>query len=345
MNVLFTCAGRRNYLLHYFRETLAGAGRVFAADARSDAPALAEADRGFIVPPVNSDHYIDRLIEICRSESVDVVIPLNDLELPSLAHSIDLFASEGIRIVISNPEVIETCFDKWKTIEFLTNCGLQTPRTTLTLEEAKTALLGKEIRFPLVVKPRWGSASIGIEFPEDHRELELAYELARLKLERSILAEASKADRDRAILIQEKLRGQEYGLDIVNDLDGNHVTTIVKRKLGMRAGETDRAVTVFDERLIALGRTIGEKLRHVGNLDCDVFVDNTSAYVLEMNPRFGGGYPFSHEAGSNLPRAILAWARGECTDPLWFQVQPDIITAKCDRLVQVATPSCKTIHV
>ena len=101
----------------------------------------------------------------------------------------------------------------------------------------------------------------------------------------------------------------------------------------MRAGETDKAITVESPELIELGMRIGARLKHIGNLDCDVFVSESGIYVLEMNPRFGGGYPFSHFAGADLPSTLLAWLEGKEPKAEWLQVRPNIFSAKCDRLV------------
>lgn len=170
---------------------------------------------------------------------------------------------------------------------------------------------------------------------EGINELEWAYKLVKKRLARTFLAEISATDPERCILIQERLYGQEYGLDVINDLDGRYVTTFAKLKLAMRAGETDRSVTVKNGQLERLGETIGQRLGHIGNLDCDVFVSKEHCYVLEMNPRFGGGYPFSHIAGANLPAALIAWANGEEPDTAWFRVEPNVRAAKCDRLVVI----------
>ena len=112
--------------------------------------------------------------------------------------------------------------------------GLKSPKTFINLKEAKSAIEKGELSFPLVVKPRWGSASIGIDFPEDLRELELAYELQTIRLKRTILAEASKDDLDNAILIQEKIPGKEFGMDVLNDFEGNYVGSFVREKVAMR---------------------------------------------------------------------------------------------------------------
>jgi len=332
-NVLLTCAGRRNYLVRYFREALAGRGLVIAADASENAAALFEADRALVVPPVGHPDYIDVLVHVCVRHGVRLLVPLNDLELPLLSRERGRLLGVGAIPVVSAPDAVDLCFDKRRTAEHLAANGIATALTFVALGDAGAAIERGELRFPVVVKPRWGTASLGIEFPHDRRELELAYELVGRRVERSIIAGASASDPGCSVLVQECLQGQEYGLDVVNDLLGRHVVTFVKWKHAMRAGETDRAETVDHPELRALGERIAALVGHIGNLDCDVFMTSAGPVVLEMNPRFGGGYPFSHVAGANLPAALLAWARGEEPDPAWLRVQPGIISAKCDRLV------------
>jgi carbamoyl-phosphate synthase large subunit len=172
---------------------------------------------------------------------------------------------------------------------------------------------------------------------ERAEDLAPAHQLIRQQLAGTILAAASASDLERAVLIQERLLGQEYGLDVVNDLHGRYVTTFARCKLAMRAGETDRAVTVESHEFDRLGATIGQQLGHVGNLDCDVFLAEDRLYALELNPRFGGGYPFSHVAGADLPAALIAWASGEVPDPRWLRVRFGVTSAKCDRLVPVTS--------
>jgi carbamoyl-phosphate synthase large subunit len=283
---------------------------------------------------VTDPDYFNILLTICREHHVRLLFSLNDLELPLLARQRYQFLAVGTIPVVSSPTVVDLCFDKWATANFLQEIGVPTPLTFISLTEAHAALSRSELAFPLVVKPRWGTASFGIDYPESTEEMALTWELGRLRLHRSYLMAAS-ADKERCLIAQEKVSGTEYGLDVVNDLEGRHVTTFVKRKLAMRGGETDKAVTVSHPALEAVGRRIGEALKHIGNLDCDVFVDGERFWVLELNPRFGGGYPFTHRAGANLPAALIAWAQGETVDPHWLVMQPDVATAKCDRLVEI----------
>jgi carbamoyl-phosphate synthase large subunit len=119
-------------------------------------------------------------------------------------------------------------------------------------------------------------------------------------------------------------------MDVVNDLWGAYAATLGRRKLAMRSGNTDRAVTVADPALDRLGRTLGSRLGHVGCLDCDVLAPESGYLVLDLNPRMGGGYPFSHLAGANVPAALVAWAGGENADPSWFRSAPDVTVSKFD---------------
>lgn len=333
MNILFTCAGRRTYLLKYFREQLGGDGLIVATDMQLTAPALTAADIRLQVPAVYSPDYVDRTLEICREYAIDAIISLNDLELPVLAEARNQFEAIGARLIVSSPEVIETCFDKYRTAQFVESIGLKTPCTYTSLPNAKKALHENKLKFPLVLKPRWGSGSIGIEFVKDMQQLEEIYSLLLKKIKASILSTAS--DGDEYILIQEKIDGQEYGMDVMNDLEGNHCAVSVKRKIAMRAGETDKAQTVDNHEIAEIGRILGENLRHIGNLDVDVFEQNGQYYVLELNPRFGGGFPFSYEAGVNFPKAIIEWLKGNDASDVNLTPRVGETFAKCDYLVKV----------
>jgi carbamoyl-phosphate synthase large subunit len=335
MNILLTCAGRRNYLVQLFQGALGDRGQVIACDSSASAAALTEADQQVVVPAVDQPEYFGVLRSICRERRVRLLFSLNDLELAELAHQAPCLREVGTIPVIASPHAIATCLDKWATFNWLRARGIPTPETYLAPADARRALAQGTIQFPLLIKPRWGSASIGVEHVETDRALTLAYEWGQIRVRRTILGPMSRAEPESGLVIQERLQGQEYGIDVVNDLGGRHVCTFGRRKLGMRAGETDRAVTVTDPRLEQLGRALGEGLGHVGNLDCDLMMTDRGCFVLDLNPRFGGGYPFSHLAGANLPAAFIAWANGEEPDPSWFRPRPGVLAAKCDRIVVI----------
>ncbi|MBR5673768.1 MAG: ATP-grasp domain-containing protein [Muribaculaceae bacterium] len=340
MNILFTCAGRRTYLLKYFKEQLGDGGKIIGADMQLTAPALSAADERVLVPAVYDEHYVDALLEICELHKVDVLISLNDLELPILADKKSLFSEIGTTVLVSSPDVIDICFDKLKTSQYIESLGLRTPKTFSDLDAAMNALHTGELQFPLVIKPRWGSASIGIEYVDSIEDLQVIYELIKRKIRRGILGEVSQHD-ENFILIQQKITGKEYGLDIINDLSGNNVSVSVKQKLAMRAGETDKATTVDSEELRRIGQVIGSNLGHIGNLDCDILEMDGKFYILELNPRFGGGFPFSYQAGVNLPKAIIKWIKGEPFDNNELCPVYGLTYAKCDYLVDMTR---KVVH-
>ncbi|MCL5244792.1 ATP-grasp domain-containing protein [Cellulophaga sp. 20_2_10] len=336
-NILFTCAGRRNYLINYFKEALDGNGLVLATDMLANAPALIDADIAKIVPSIYDEDYINCITEICKEYHVDAIISLNDLELPILAKHKEELQEIGVAVLISSEAIIDIAFDKWKTYNFLVENDILTPKTYIDYTLALEAVKANKLSFPLVLKPRWGSGSIGIEVVDTKEELVLVYKLLQLKLKKSILNNASKNSMNQAILIQEKINGIEYGLDVLNNFEGDYYGTFAREKLYMRSGETDKATSVIHPEITAIGETIAKKLKHTGNLDCDVFIANDKIYVLELNPRFGGGYPFSHEAGINTAAIYIAWLKGH-TDIAKFNTYKSGITyVKCDRLLKINT--------
>lgn len=334
MNILFTCAGRRTYLLKYFKDNLSPDDLIVATDMQLSAPALQAADIKIKVPSVYDSQYIAKTLEICKNYQITALISLNDLELPILAINKPKFQALGVKVIVSDPEVIDISFDKYKTVQWVESIGLVAPKTYLSLEDAKKALASGDISFPLFLKPRWGSGSIGLETVDDMEELDIYYKILEKKIKKSILATASVGDE--FILIQEKLTGKEYGLDVMNDLEGNNKAVSVKQKLAMRAGETDKAITVDDPMIRTVGEAIGRNLKHIGNLDVDIMQRANGDYcVLELNPRFGGGFPFSYEAGVNMPKAIISWLKGDAVDGKILQPTYGKAFAKNDYLVEV----------
>ena len=354
MNTLLTSAGRRSELVGYFQAALRGReggrskgrGRVFAADSRSGAPALQEADDAVIVPPVGDVHYIDALLEFAQQAQIDLLVPLSVAELPYLAAAKAQFADLGTKVVVSSPEVTLRCADKWQTHNFLRAHGLSTPKTYGSLAAALGALAASEITFPLVLKPRWGAGSVGLEFPADEAELRLGYDLLVRRLERTTLAAPAFAELSDArspvevaqtaaqtVLIQEFIVGDEHGLDVVSDLTGRYVTTFTSQKLALWGGETVGAVTAQNEPLEALGRTLAYTFGHVGDMACDVLVGADGPNVIDLNLCLGSTYPFAHVAGANLPAALFAWAKGETPDPAWLRAAAGIKAVRSSQLL------------
>ena len=314
MNILLTCAGRRNYLVDYFKEALDGKGKVYVANSTSEATSMLVADGAFVAPPLYEDRYIDYLVKICEDHQVKLLVSLFDMDLPVLAKHRKRFEEIGVVVGVSDYEIVDICNDKVQTTTFAENLGLKSLFTTVDLAKAVENIQNGIINFPLFIKPRWGMGSIAMQQAGTVDELNILYKKVRRDLKKSYLKYYPSIDLEASVIIQESAKGQEYGLDIVNDFNGNYITTFVKRKLAMRSGETDSAVTENIPELQELGKKIAKKLGHVGNLDADVFWDGKEPVILEMNARFGGGYPFSHLAGANLPKVYIDWAYGDMPD-------------------------------
>lgn len=295
-------------MIAYFRKVINPiGGKVYAMNSELESPALWGADEFVQSPLIYDGGYKDFLLNYCLENEIRLVISLFDIELPVLSRLKTEFKQQGVVIVVGEEWLTTMANDKWKTQEFIRKNGWAVVNTFLSLQAFKDAHKLGDVDFPVFVKPRWGMGSIAIYKADNLNDLEFYYAKAARDVLNTYLKYESAADMDQAVLIQEKLPGIEYGLDVINDLNGNYCNTIVKKKIAMRAGETDSAITVDEPVLKRLGAELARLTKHPANMDVDVFLDGKEAYILELNPRFGGGYPFSHEAGVNLPQAIVNW--------------------------------------
>lgn len=326
MNILLTSVGRRTYLVNYFKDALKPHnGQVFAANS-IETYALKQADDFTITPTIYSEGYIDYLVNYCLKHDIKAIISLFDIDLPILSKHKYEFEKNGIRVVVSDESVIEICNDKWKAYQFLTSHSIATPKTYLSLKDAHDDI--ESLSFPLIIKPRWGMGSIGIYKADDMDELSIFYKKVMNEIKASYLKYESQSDIEQSVLIQQCISGPEYGIEVINDLDMNYVTTLCKKKLAMRSGETDQAITLDEPKLRTIGQDLANKLGHIAVLDTDCLEQDGEYYVLEMNARFGGQYPFSHLAGANLPKMIVGWLNGVATNMDDATVEPGIIGIK-----------------
>ena len=317
MNILLTSVGRRAYIIDYLRDVckrLGLAGNIIATNSDMNTTAMSVADKAFESPIIYDEKYIPFLLEICKSEKIDMLISLFDIDLMILAKNKSRFEEMGVKVIVSNENIINICNDKFEMLKYLKKINMPVPKTYIDLEEAL-----KETDFDknsYILKPRWGMGSLSIFEAENKKELEVLYEKAKRSIQKSYLRFESGADIDRAVLIQEKIQGDEYGLDIFNDFKGENLTVTVKRKLAMRSGETDIAKVIENKELEDIGKKIAESLKHIGNLDMDILFDGQKVYIIDMNARFGGGYPFTHSAGVNELEALIRLCKNEKVNDL-----------------------------
>ncbi len=293
MNVLILSVGARNKIVQYFRKTLGGTGKVIATDMSPLAPALYEADKHYIVPRITEPDYMDIILDICQKEQVTGVLSLIDPELSLLAaHQAD-FRAVGTQVIGSSYELCEMSLDKWQMYQWLTKHGYRCAKTYDALESFEKALKSGALSFPVFVKPACGSASVSISKAYNWKMLEL---LMR---------------QEKGLIVQEYLQGQEIGADVYIDILSHEVVSIfTKKKLVMRAGETDKAVSFKDENLFRLIEKFVTEAGYCGQIDIDIFEVDGTYFISEVNPRFGGGYPHAYACGCDHMQLILNDLKG-----------------------------------
>lgn len=299
INILILSCGSRNKIIQYFKKELEGKGKVIATDCSELAPALYDADEHYIVPRINEEGYLDTILDICKNNNVKAVLSLIDPELSLLAENKEIFLQNGIIPIISDFEVVEMCFDKYKMYQFLVANGFNTPKSYIDKEKFYQDVEAGIISYPVFVKPVKGSASININICSTKDEIEVLF------------------NRFDNLMIQEYMNGTEYGADVYIDMITHEpVAIFTKQKIKMRAGETDKSVSVKDPSLFELIKKFVQKAGFIGIIDIDIFKVNDKYFISEVNPRFGGGYPHAYECGVNIPEMILSNLNGEINDNL-----------------------------
>ena len=230
MNILILAAGTRNKIVQYFRRTFDSVGNVVATDASALGPAIYDADKYYIVPPISQLGYIDTILDICKKEQIDGVLSLIDPELSLLAANEKKFKAIGTTVIGSSYELCEMALDKMQMYEWLNSHGYNCARSWMNKDDFFKAVEVGEVNYPVFVKPYRGSASINISKAYDRETIEFLF--------------AHEDD----LMIQELLEGQEIGADVYIDLiSGEVVSIFTKKKIKMRAGETDKAVSFKDK--------------------------------------------------------------------------------------------------
>jgi carbamoyl-phosphate synthase large subunit len=288
INILILSAGTRNKIVQYFKKNLSGNGRVIATDMSTIAPAIYEADKYYIVPRITEPGYIDIILDICKKENISGVLSLIDPELSLLAENEDKFKAVGTTVIGSSYELCERALDKMQMFEWLRSHGYNCAKSYVDKNEFFADVKTGKANYPVFVKPVRGSASIAISKVFDNETVDLLF---------------NHSDN---LMIQEYLDGQEIGADCYIDLlSGELVSVFTKKKIVMRAGETDKSVSFKDEKLFELIKKFVNESGWRGQIDIDIFEINGEYYISEVNPRFGGGYPHAYECGADHMKLIV----------------------------------------
>ncbi|MCI1134690.1 ATP-grasp domain-containing protein [Enterococcus gallinarum] len=291
MNGLILSCGTRNKIVQYFKKELEPVGgKIYGADASKLAPALYECDDFFIVPEFTSSNYIDSIMEICKKKNISFLLSLIDTELTIIAENKELFEFNGIKVIGPNFGMAQKCLNKKDMYQYFNEIGIPTQKSYFSIDSFQNDYKNRIISFPVFVKPVLGSASIGISKVNTFDNLLNLFDNSNVDL-----------------MIQENMDGAEYGVDCYIDLTtGDLVDLFIKEKIKMRAGETDKSVSVVNEEISDLVKKfVCQSQGFFSSIDIDIFEKNGNYYISEINPRFGGGYPHAYECGVNFMSYII----------------------------------------
>ena len=316
MNILVLSCGTRNKIIQYFKRELNGEGKVIATDMSPNAPALYEADVHYIVPRMTAPGYLDVIYDICRKEQVTGVLSLIDPELSLLALHEEEFHALGVTVIGSFYDLCERTLNKWQMFCWLKEHGYACAESYIDREAFYGDVRAGKINYPVFVKPIRGSASIAISKVQDQETVDLLFEHAD------------------DLMIQEYLKGQEIGADCYIDMiSGELISVFTKKKLVMRAGETDKSISFKDPELFALIERFVKEAGFRGQIDIDIFECDGKYYISEVNPRFGGGYPHAYEAGANHMKYIVNNLQGKVNEPQIGEYESGVIMMKYSEIM------------
>ena len=285
-NIIITSAGQRVALVRDFKETLVrfyAEAKVFTTDMNPElAPAAYVSDGCFEVLRVTDENYISQLLDICKKNEIGMIVPTIDTELLVLAENKKLFNDNDIIVCVSDLDFIKVCRDKRNTGDFLEKHNIRVPKAVDKYNPT----------FPLFAKPYDGSLSTNLHYIKNAEELT-----------QDILD-------DPKLLFMEyidKETYKEYTIDMYYGTD-NCVTCIVPReRIKIRAGEINKGRTVKCPLMDYIKERLDKIEGCIGCICIQVFFNPLTEDVvgIEINPRFGGGYPQSYAAGGNYPEMLI----------------------------------------
>ena len=288
MNILFCSVGRRCELLKDFKNTMGDDVYIVATDLSPVAPALYFADKTYLVPRIQDESYLPTILEICKNEKIQAVTTLIDPEIEILAKNRARFEELGVLVLAPYEESASICFDKFKMFNYLRENGIQTVETYGDIESFIDAFDSGDVDFPVFVKPRCGSGSVGARKIDNMNEL----------------SDAMK--NDNSLIIQQYM-GDALDLDAdvyIDAISHKPVAAFSKKKLSTTIGGANKTVSFKDEKLFDFIKHILTKFRFSGPIDMDFFYKDGVYYLSEINPRFGGAYLHAYGAGVDFVKLI-----------------------------------------
>lgn len=300
IGILLSSAGRRVALMGCLRDAARQLGltpRMVAIDiAPAWSPACQLADVQVAVPRCDAPEFADAVLSICRREGVRLLVPTIDPELPVYARQADSLRAAGVHVAVPDAGFVALASDKRESVAFLRRCGVPTPAAWTLTEAARRPTAD----FPMIVKPRAGSASVGVACLADASALE--------NFRRRVAGSAEDW------IVQARCSGRELTVHAYYRR-GRLLSAVPHHRHRVRAGEVCLGETVVCAAAHDAAARIGGGWPGLSGVICfQGFEDDAGFLVTEINARFGGGYPLADAAGAGFARALLREARGEAPE-------------------------------
>lgn len=316
MNYLMLSVGRRGELLKDFKKSIAIDSKIVATDSSPYAPALYFSDKQYIVPRIDDSSYLDVILSICKKESINVVTTFIDPEIEILSINRKKFEALNIEVLAPYEETAKLCFNKYCMFQHLKKNGIPTVMTWGTLDEFDEALKAGNISFPVFVKPRTGSGSVG----------------ARKINSYEVLAESMKEDP--SLIIQEFMDCLDLDADVyIDTITHEAVSAFSKKKIETRIGGASKTISFKDEKLFDFISQIVKTLKFNGPVDMDFFYRDGQYYLSEVNPRFGGAYLHAYGAGVDFIKLIENNLKGIPNTPRFGNYEEGVVMMMYDSVV------------
>ncbi|MCM8831834.1 MAG: ATP-grasp domain-containing protein [Candidatus Omnitrophica bacterium] len=295
VNILITSVSRKVWLVNVFKDALkeCGAkGKVISVDINPLSAGLYVSDKYYFVSSSSKTDFIPSILKICKKEDIKLIIPTRDKELLLFAKNKEKFKKQGIYVMVSDPEVVEICNDKYKFYHFLMRNNISTAESYLPNKIKFSSLI-----YPVIIKPRYGSGSRSIFKAESQRELKFFINYVSDPI------------------IQEFVNGEEYTVDLFSDFNRRVISIIPRQRIETFCGESYKGKTVKDFKIIECAKILAEKLGTIGHITIQCIKKGNRVKFIEVNPRFGGGAILGIKAGANTPLLLLNIILGKKIEP------------------------------
>lgn len=293
MNLLLTSIGKRVQLIKYLKKSF----KVIGADADNMNAGRYFTDAFYKIHKACDEEYIEDLLSICRDEKIDVLIPLYEGEFDKLSLYRKLFQKQNVTLLLSCQEILEVSKDKQKTYEFFKNSNINVPK--VYKDEEVNAIINTNncYELPLIIKPKDGMGSSDVFKINNIKELIFFKDYVQNPI------------------IQKFIKGEEYTVDVLTDLNGKPIYVVPRKRIEVRSGEVVKSASIHDEAIIKDTLDVLKELNKLRDKDGlalqgpltiqFIKTDDEKLFLLEINPRFGGGVPLSFESGADYAAAIL----------------------------------------